>query len=82
MLAADNAQDPSPCQTATINRDGALVTEETFESCNEVVGTIDEDKDGICPELDSGGESETGGGETGVDDGGVVGLPDLGFGGP
>ncbi len=84
QLATAAGQDSSPCDTAIVNKSGASVTGETFPECNEVVGKIDEDKDGYCPDPDEGGETgdgETGGSETGSDDGddrGSIEIPDLG----
>ncbi len=71
-------QDPSPCDTATVDESGAYKTQQTFGECKELVGTIDEDKDGYCPDPDEGGE--TGDTETGGDgdDRGSIEIPDLG----
>ncbi len=82
QLAMAAGQDPGPCETATLDKNGAFETPETFAECGEVVATIDEDKDGYCPlpgEGDeTGGSGETGGSETGGDDRGGIEIPDLG----
>ncbi len=81
QLAIDAGQDPSACESATLNKGDANKTPETFEECTQLVGQIDEDRDGNCPEPEgvwipegSNGDSDTEGGETG---GGSVGLLDL-----
>lgn len=87
QLATDAGQDPSACQTAVLNRPSSKKTLETYKECTQLVGQIDENKDGDCPAPEgawvpgeTGGNGESGsesdGGET--SGGGIV-LRDLGF---
>lgn len=80
LFATNAGQDPGPCQSAMLDKGSAYRTNDQFKECEELIATIDEDRDGVCDSLDGGTDGTETGDETG-DDGGVV-LPDLGFGAP
>jgi hypothetical protein len=86
QLATDAGQDPSACQSAVLDKGTRDKTKNTFKECTQVIGELDENRDGNCVppegvwvpgETGGPGESESDSGETGG--GGIVVL-DLGFG--
>ncbi len=80
-LAIQMLADPSPCETAKVDKSTAQRSEETTSKCRFVADMTDEDKDGKCPPfgaLDEVGYT-TEGTDTDTDEGGVIVVPDLPF---
>ncbi|MFV8749500.1 hypothetical protein ACNOYE_02990 [Nannocystaceae bacterium ST9] len=75
-LAIELGADPTPCDTAPIDKTTAYKGQGTTSECAFSDGDIDDDRD--CPPLGVDEVSfETGTEDTDTDDGGVVIIPDL-----